>query len=455
MWLPRSRVGEMVNGHSDIGVVAQASPQAAAYKSLLDQLQQVLPPQDFADATEAYKEYADAYAQMVSDPMVRLRATSASQRLTEVLNRALENSEVRGMVQDAAAEYLRLIGEAWPRLTSENPDSEAFAAMATGMTTLAYLYGLGSDGFVDHLGATSPFTPATLEGPWSRHTSSARTAAQGNDSLGETSAGTGRAEDADESSAPDDDGIVWQEFSVGEDGQIVQRAAPSPARGERSGGSRRAGPPADPPPDGGRNGPSASAKTADSARQVRASETRVGGGATSANPVQIVERAYAAYVEGLRLAGARLPKDSDRPAPPRPADEASAGSAQSELDQRATELIGAYLRLAHGIGYAPDPYLSYRRLLATVTELAERQLALIRSYEQLLEKTAQAKQAGNVKQAVDTQYRRFLTTVRTVWSQIDPSSLPPEKLSAMTASTARAADLYQTAINMNGPPFPS
>jgi hypothetical protein len=375
--------------------------------------------------------------------------------LTEVLNRALENSEVRGLVQEAAAEYLRLLREAWPRLTSENPDSEAFAAMATGMTTLAYLYGLGNDGFVDYLGATSPFAPATAGSPWSRQTNAAWTDAQGDDSLGETSADTGRAEDADESSAPDDDGIVWQEFSVGEDGQIVQRAAPSPMNGDRSGGSRPDGPSVGTPRDGGRDGPPASAKTADSARQVRASETRAGGGAPPADPVQIVERAYAAYVDGLRLAGARLPKDSGRLTSAPRADEVSAGSAQSELDQRAAELVGAYLRLAHGIGYAPDAYLSYCRLLATVTELVERQLALVRDYEQLLEKTAQAKQAGNVKQAVDTHYRRFLTAVRTAWSQIDPSSLPPEQLSAMTASTARAASLYQTAINMDGPPFPS
>jgi hypothetical protein len=81
-------------------------------------------------------------------------------------------------------------------------------------------------------------------------------------------------------------------------------------------------------------------------------------------------------------------------------------------------------------------------------------LALVHSYEQLLRRAAQTKPAGDIKRVADTQYRRFLAAVRTAWSQVDPSSLRPEQLSAMTASTARAASLYQAAINMNGPPFP-
>src|SRR6266567_2362117 len=439
----------MVNGQSGVGVAAQARPQAAAYQALLDQLERVLPPQDFTDATEAYEEYVDAYAQAVSDPLISQRVTSASQRLADVLNRVLDDSQVRGMVQEATAEYLRLIGEAWPALTAEDP--EAFAAVATGMTTLAYLYGAGSNGFADHLGITSPFAPATLEGSWSRHASSAWTADTGNDSPWGTAAGTDRAEDANENSALDDDGIVWQEFSVGEDGQIVQRAAPSRASGDRPGGSRPVRSPAAAPRHRGEDGPPATAGKADSARRARARETRVGDGATPADPVQIVEHAYATYVEGLRLAGACLPEQSEGLTPPQRADGTLPGASQPELDQRAAELIRAYLRLAHDIGYGPDPYLSYVRLLATVTELAERQLALVHSYERLLERAAQAKPAGNVKQVADTQYRRFLTAVRTAWSQVDPSSLRPEQLSAITASTARAASLYQAAINMNGP----
>lgn len=419
----------MDNGHSDIGVAAPASPQAAAYKGLLDQLEQVLPSQDFADATEAYEQYADAYAQAVSDPAIRQRVSSASQRLTEALNRALEDSQVRGTVQEATTEYLRLIEESWPSLTSEGPDGEAFTAVATGMTTLAYLYGLGRDDFIERLGATSPFAPATPEGPWSRHL------------------GSGQAEDTDDSLTSDDDDIVWQEFSVGEDGQIVQRAVPSKVSSNRSGGSRPVGAPDAAPRHSDGNDPSAAAKAAGSARQAPANARRSGHAGTHGDPAKIIENAYADYVEGLRLAGASLPTDSDGLAPPRRAGGVFASQSQPELHQQVTELITAYLGLAQGMGYVPDPYLSYCRLLANATELAERQVALVHSYERLLERAAQGKRAGSVKQAVDTQYRRFLTAVRAAWSEVDPSSLPPEQLSAMTASTARAASLYQTAIN--------
>ena len=445
----------MVNGQSDIGVAAQASPQAAAYQALLDQLERVLPPQDFTEATEAYEEYADAYAEAVSDPRVRQRVASASQRLGDVLNQVLEDSQVRDMVHEATAEYLRLVGEAWPGLTTEDPDSETFAAVATGMTTLAYLYGLGSNGFADHWGAASPFAPATLEGSWSRRAGSSWAEKTDGNSLWGIPAGTDQAEDAEESAMPEDDGIVWQEFSVGDDGQIVQRAAPSRASKDRPDGSRPVrSPAAVPRHGGGEDGAQASARKAGSVGRARARETEAGEDTTPGDPVRIVEQAYATYVEGLRLAGARLPEPSDGLAPPPRADETPPGGPQSELDRQAAELISAYLRLAHGIGYTADPYLSYFRLLATVTELAERQLALVHTYEQLLQRAAQAKPAGNIKRVADTQYQRFLAAVRTAWSQVDPSSLRPEQLSAMTASTARAASLYQAAIKMNGPPLP-
>jgi hypothetical protein len=408
----------MVNGWSDIGVAAQASPQAAAYQGLLDQLERVLPPQDFTDATEAYEECVDAYAQAVADPLISQRVTSASQRLADVLNRVLDDSQVRGKVHEATTEYLRLIGEAWPRLTTGDPDSETFAAVATGMTTLAYLYGMASPGFAD-LGVTSPFAPVTLAGSGSPQASSTWTV----------------------------------------DDQMMQGAAPSRASGDSPGGSGPGRSPAAAPHQGGEDGQSASARKDDSARRVlaretQARETRAGEGPTPADPVQIVERAYATYVQGLRLAGASVPKQSDGLTPPQRADGGAPGVSQSELDQRATELISAYLRLAHSIGYVPDPYLSYFRLLAAATELAERQLALVHSYERLLERAVQATPAGNTKKAINAQYRRFLTAVRTAWSQVDPSSLRPEQLFAMNDSIARAASLYQAAINTNRPPFP-
>jgi hypothetical protein len=420
---------EMVNGQSDIGVAAQASPQAAAYQALLDQLERVLPPQNLTDATEAYEECVNAYAQAVADPLIRQRVTSASQRLADVLNRVLDDSQVRGMVHEATTEYLRQIGEAWPRLTTEDPDSQTFAAVATGMTTLAYLYGMASLGFADQLGVTSPFAPATLAGSWSRQASSAWTADVGDDPPWGTPAGTDRAEE----------------------GQIVKRAAPSQASGDGPGGSRPGHSPAAAPRHGGEDGPSASARKADSARRVRARETqaretRAGEGPTPADPVQIVEHAYAAYVEELQRAEASVPKRSDGLTLPQRGDGGPRGVSQPELDQRTAELISAYLRLAHGIGYAPNAYLSYFRLRTAATELAERQLTLFHSYERLLERAVQATPTGKTKKAVDAQYQRFLTAVRTAWSQVDPSSLRPEQLSAITASTARAASLYLRAF---------
>src|SRR5262249_39121851 len=153
----------------------------------------------------------------------------------------------------------------------------------------------------------------------------------------------------------DDDGIVWQELAVGDDGRIVQRSA-TPGRGahERSSNS----PSAERPPD--------------------ASSTS-SGGSRSTDPVGRGDPAFKAYVEGLRAAGPPV-----APGDPAPALENGSASSRSDLERRSADLTAAYLRLAQGVGSVPDLFLSYARFLGSASELVDRELALLGAYERLV-----------------------------------------------------------------------
>jgi hypothetical protein len=258
---------------------------------------------------------------------------------------------------------------------------------------------------------------------------------------------TAGAESPASTDASDDDGIVWQELSIGGDGQIVQRETARPQSGPGQGEPRRAGASRKPSASrGGTVGAQTSAPTTDPAYPGTAGAAR----APQPDPAQLIERAYATYAEGLRAAG--VPVSPSEGIASSPAASASTGAVLSDLEQHRLELTSAYLRLAQGIGSVPDLYASYARLLGTASELMEQQLALARSYERLLA-NARAQRPADLRQAADHHYRRFLAAVRQVWSQVDPSTLPPERLSAMTAGTARGATLHRAAMAAAGHPF--
>src|SRR5690606_24061621 len=123
--------------------------------------------QDEDGLAEAYQEYTDAYSEALSDPRVSERVSAALQRLTDALGRSMERPSTRPAVERAATDYLREVGDAWPALRASESDVEALVAVATGMTTLAWLFGLGASGLVTPFGSADLFGAGGAAGPWS------------------------------------------------------------------------------------------------------------------------------------------------------------------------------------------------------------------------------------------------------------------------------------------------
>jgi hypothetical protein len=388
-----------------LGVTAAAPTFAAAYQRLLDDLEQALWYDDSGNVVGAYEEFTEAYAEALADPAVYQRVSGALQRLSDALADSLQREGARARADEAARHYLRSIGEAWPDLTPEAESLEALMAVATGMTTLAWIYGLGASGLLAPFGSPGLFGSAAPTDSWTAGPGQGNGASAGSAWGSGNGGSAAEAPVADPAPAADDDGIVWQEFTVGEDGEIVQRTV-TPAAEQA---------PAPPP-----------------RRQAPA------GG----EPVERVERAYAAYVEGLRAAGApvSMPPAGEPPA-------------QSDLEQRTTELASAYLRLTQGLGSLPELVFAYARFLGSSTGLIERELALVRAYERLLEAASQGRRPAQVRHAVDGHYRRFVDTVREAWADLDPGQVPPERLASLAEVTAQAARLYESATGGAQYPF--
>jgi hypothetical protein len=420
------RTGEeedvMFEDPRDIATATSASPFANAYERLSADLEQALGYDDAGHVSDAYQEYTDACAEALADPAISERVNRALERLTGSLEQALARQGARARVEDAAAGYLDDVGAAWPELEAREGEVESLVALATGMTTLAWLFGLGA------AGAITPFGPRDLFGG-----APARSFADegglrfthGSEPNGDPAAAP--AEPAGD--AGDGDGIVWQEFAVGESGEIVQRAATnggSPPRGEAS--SRRPREGAAPSP---RRGTS------------RAARGRAGDrGDAAEDPLARVDRAFASYADALRSAGV--------PVGGAPGSSTSGATLSSDLEKRTADLAGAYLRLGAGTGSIPDLYHHYAAFLAGATQLVEEQLSVVRNYERLIAATLQGRRPGGARHDAEAHYQRFLTTVRDAWSQIDPADLTPERLTALSALTARAATLHDTALGAAG-----
>jgi hypothetical protein len=358
----------MFDDQTESVLAPTGTPFALAYERLVEELENALWQDGAGNVSAAYEEYTNAYAEALADPMIYQRVVTALQQLTDALTQALARPGARTAADEAVAHYLRDIGTAWPELRGDSGALDSIAAVASGMVTIAWLQGLGASGLMGPFGATTLF----------QTTPSAAADATNGPAWGEPDPFT---------PSVDDDGIVWQELSVGDDGQIVQR----PVNPASAGGT----PPPPPTPEA-HPGP-------------------------QGDPVRLVRDAYDAYRRTAN--GAAAP----------------AAGKRSELEQRSTELTAAYLRLAQGVGSVPELFLTYARFLGSASELVEQELELVRTYERLVTPTLQRSRAAQHQAPADEEYGRFVAAVRDAWAQTDPASLTPEQLSELAELTAKAA----------------
>jgi hypothetical protein len=145
---------------------------------------------------------------------------------------------------------------------------------------------------------------------------------------------------------------------------------------------------------------------------------------------------------------------ADGPASPTAPAPAPAPEGPLDLEQRTEELTGAYLRWAQGLGSLPELSVAYARFLGSANALMQQQVTLVQGYERLMTLAMLGRSPVQMRQAVDGHYRTFLAAVQEAWTGVDPADLPAEQLSAMTARTAQAAALHETATGIaNLPPL--
>src|SRR4051794_24848993 len=143
----------MLDGRPDLGLAPTTETFATAYQQLVDELERALWLDESGAVTDAYQAYQEACDQALADPQVAQRVAVALQDLTGALGGALERPEARALVEQAAEGYLRDIGAAWSDLHAGEDAVEALLAVATGMATLAWLFGLGSNALIAPFGA--------------------------------------------------------------------------------------------------------------------------------------------------------------------------------------------------------------------------------------------------------------------------------------------------------------
>lgn len=401
----------MFDVHSDLGVTG-ADPFESAYERFIAALESAWPDESQTVAN-AYQAYTSACEQALSDPLVQDQVSAALNELTDALSYARGRPEARALVDEAARSYLNEVGAAWSELRPDEQGVEALLALATGMTTLAWLFGLGSSPQV---------TPFGLGGGLSAGGSSFG-------ALGDTSEHDDPPDPAFAPEASDD--IVWQEFDVGENGEIIQRAAkdsvaaaPPPAADGNADGARAQ---TRPSPPRARNGAAGSAGT-------------TSRNATDADPLARARRAYSDYVDGVDALNALgIPN-------PHVATDAA------DVNQRTNELLGSYLRLLYGSGSWPDLYGGYARLLESTTELLQRQTSLAQSYEHALQ--VALRRHEQMRSAADRGYQRLVGALRDAWSEVDPATLSPRQLAELAELTQQAATFREatTPTDWSRPP---
>ena len=218
----------------------------------------------------------------------------------------------------------------------------------------------------------------------------------------------------------DDDGIVWQEFSVGDDGQIVQTTAgATPNVVSGNGDVRSAGDRADREVVGERRR---------SGRQRRAAPS-------SDDPVSHVQAALRTYVSGLTSSGFTVDPWALAPAGHVPT--------AFDLERQSADVTASYLRAANGLGSLTDVYGSYARLLGSIAQLVEQHLAHVRRIEQLASTARSAPARGG---SADQLYRQFVAATRDAWTRVEPEDLSPEDLATLNEVISEAAALHQAVV---------
>lgn len=411
------------------GALLPSTGSIAAFQHLLDNLQLSL-AEGGADRSvvEAYERYGRAMDDVSTDPSAYDRVMGAADALTAAMLNALENPRLDELVDDAVREFLREVAEGFRSLGDDDldVDVDSAVALAAGMATIGWLRSLRSrSGDNVANGRARPDHAAQTTWRSGEHSMEDTVHADEGATIDQPAEQpVDRAEDD-----ADQDEIVWQEFSVGEDGKV----------------NRHLGQPVEPRRDwSGMRGPASGDEVGTRRGETgseRAGPAREGGPGAARpeapdSPVEAVDRAYRAFVDGLRAAG--LPGsggEADRMAP------SSAWNPQ-ELERSTADLTGAYLRWAQGIGTVPELYLSYARFVGLATELIERQLRLVQEYEHLLGATLRQRGPASRRDAAQL-YERFVAEVRNAWSDVDPTTLPPEQLAAMTARISEAAEIHR------------
>jgi hypothetical protein len=220
--------------------------------------------------------------------------------------------------------------------------------------------------------------------------------------------------------AADDDGIVWQEFSVGDDGQIVQTTAEATSNGGSGNGDVRS--------TGDRVEREVVAERRRSARPRRAAPA-------SGDPVSHVQAALRTYVSGLTSSGFTVDPWALAPAGHVPT--------AFDLERQSADVTASYLRAANGIGSLTDVYGSYARLLGSIAQLVEQHLAHVRRIEQLASTARSAPARGG---SADHLYRQFVAATRDAWTRVEPEDLSPEDLATINEVIAEAAALHQAVV---------
>jgi hypothetical protein len=410
----------MFDTHSQAGLAGSTNSFITAYGRLLDSVERAMSEAGVdGELAAAHQEYAEVVGDVASMSGVQQRLDVASQRLTDVVSRARAVVSARDTLTEASRVYVQEVGDALPTLYAATPEPEALAAIASGMMTLVWLHGAGIVGAGGLPGANS-FLGTSAFGAWPAGNGDAAAAAPTT-----TWAAGGSFEEDDfgsmrsTASPAGDTEIVWQEFSIAEDGQIRQRAVPSSSHEEQASSE----------PPRIRPAESSDGETPFARRLGKQSDRRFGD-----DPVGDVERALSTYQNHLRQLGWVDPVAS-----------AVGQVAPTILDATTADLTSAYLRLAQGVGTVPELYASYARFVTSSIQLVERQLALTRTYEQLISAALAGQRPADIRRTADHHYHSFLSEVREAWSRVDIATLTPDQLAAMASSLARAADAQRAA----------
>jgi hypothetical protein len=376
-----------------------------AYEALLAKIEAALGYDDLAELTTAYQDYTDTYVGVLSGTVSADVLGATSRRFLDVIGRLVDRGDAVERLDDATADYFADFAEACDRLDGDVPDLESLVSAAAATTLLSWLQVAAQAGArTESTASADPFHFQAEEQTM-------------------TSSGTERDLSAD------DDGIVWQEFAVGDDGQIVQTSSASPATAQprSANGDLGAAQPESEPE-------SVSEPVSERAepRRRRRSERQRHDAPTGRDPVAHVQAALRDYVAGLASSGFTVDPWALAPSERVPT--------TLDLERQSAEVTASYLRAANGVGSLTELYATYARLLASVSQLVEQHLAHVRRIEQL------ASTARNIPRrgvSADQLYRQFVAATRDAWTLVEPDDLSADDLATINETVAEAAALHQ------------